>query len=255
MALNRWAFDAKHIPGSIHFDTPDELYRSVRPDDEVVVYCSHVDCLSSVALYRDLVRRGYPHVRRYAGVGCSTGRTPGSRWKVPGSIPIVSPRRATRVASVSGLAFDTEIAAEIEGWYELLGLVRSLTPAERAEPGDDDAPVWSVRDVVAHLVWLAEAEIQLERIGAGEADQGHELDIDALNADFLAKLGDQPRGIAWLQANAGRTRMLQAWNELAVRNDEAAWWVRKSGCDHYAEHNGRLREWSAELISRRRPPS
>lgn len=67
MALNRWAFEAKHIPGSLHFDTPEELYASVRPDDEVVVYCSNVDCLSSVALYRDLVRRGYVSVRRYAG--------------------------------------------------------------------------------------------------------------------------------------------------------------------------------------------
>lgn len=67
MALNRWAFDAKHIPGSLHFDTPDELYAAVTPADEVVVYCSHVDCLSSVALYRELVRRGYHYVRRYAG--------------------------------------------------------------------------------------------------------------------------------------------------------------------------------------------
>jgi rhodanese-related sulfurtransferase len=67
MALNRWAFEAKHIPGSVHFDTPGELYAAVRPDDEVVVYCSHVDCLSSVAMYRDLVRRGYHNVRRYAG--------------------------------------------------------------------------------------------------------------------------------------------------------------------------------------------
>ena len=67
MALNRWAFDAKHIPGSIHFDSPDELYAAVRPYDEVVVYCSNVDCLASVALYRDLVRRGYQDVRRYPG--------------------------------------------------------------------------------------------------------------------------------------------------------------------------------------------
>jgi rhodanese-related sulfurtransferase len=67
MALNRWAFDAKHIPGSLHFDTPAELYAAVKPDDEVIVYCSHVDCLSSVALYRDLVGRGYRNVRRYAG--------------------------------------------------------------------------------------------------------------------------------------------------------------------------------------------
>ena len=66
-ALNRWAFNAKHIPGSLHFDTPEELYAAVHPDDEVVVYCSNVDCLSSVAMYRDLVGRGYTHVRRYAG--------------------------------------------------------------------------------------------------------------------------------------------------------------------------------------------
>ena len=67
MALNRWAYDAKHIPGSLHFDTPEALYAAVRPDDEVVVYCSNVDCLSSVALYRDLDRRGYRNVRRYSG--------------------------------------------------------------------------------------------------------------------------------------------------------------------------------------------
>ena len=67
MALNRWAYDAKHIPGSLHFDTPDDLYAAVRPQDEVVVYCSQVDCLSSVAMYRDLVDRGYTNVRRYSG--------------------------------------------------------------------------------------------------------------------------------------------------------------------------------------------
>ncbi len=67
MALNRWAFDAKHIPGSLHFDTPDELYRALDTDDEIVVYCSNVDCLSSAAVYRALVARGYSNVRRYAG--------------------------------------------------------------------------------------------------------------------------------------------------------------------------------------------
>jgi rhodanese-related sulfurtransferase len=67
MALNRWAYDAKHIPGSLHFDTPSELYRALNKDDEIVVYCSNVDCLSSVAMYRALVARGYSSVRRYAG--------------------------------------------------------------------------------------------------------------------------------------------------------------------------------------------
>jgi rhodanese-related sulfurtransferase len=67
MALNRWAFDAKHIPGSIHFDDPDDLFAALDKDDEIVVYCSSVDCLSSVALYRVLVDRGYRNVTRYAG--------------------------------------------------------------------------------------------------------------------------------------------------------------------------------------------
>ncbi len=67
MALNRWAFDAKHIPGSLHFDDPDDLYSSLQKEDEIIVYCSNVDCLSSVALYRALVERGYRNVRRYAG--------------------------------------------------------------------------------------------------------------------------------------------------------------------------------------------
>jgi rhodanese-related sulfurtransferase len=67
MALNRWAYDAKHIPSSLHFDTPDALYAALRPDDEIVVYCSQNDCLSSVAVYRDLVARGYRNVRRYSG--------------------------------------------------------------------------------------------------------------------------------------------------------------------------------------------
>ena len=67
MALTRWAFDAKHIPGSLHFDEPDDLYASLQRDDEIIVYCSNVDCLSSIALYRALVARGYRNVRRYAG--------------------------------------------------------------------------------------------------------------------------------------------------------------------------------------------
>ena len=67
MALSRWAFDAKHILGSLHFDDPNDLYAALGEDDEIIVYCSAVDCLSSVALYRALVARGYRNVRRYAG--------------------------------------------------------------------------------------------------------------------------------------------------------------------------------------------
>jgi len=67
MALNEWAFRAKHIPGSEHFNTPEELFGSLGPDEEIVVYCTSDDCHASVALYWALVDAGYRHVRRYSG--------------------------------------------------------------------------------------------------------------------------------------------------------------------------------------------
>ena len=74
MALNRWAYDAKRIPGSLHFDSPEQLYTALDPDDDIVVYCSHVDCLSSVALYRDLLRRGYRTRSAVRGRAVGLGR-------------------------------------------------------------------------------------------------------------------------------------------------------------------------------------
>jgi hypothetical protein len=146
-----------------------------------------------------------------------------------------------------------EIDEERRGWYEIADLVRSLTPEECVEPGYQHDPDWTVRDVVAHLgTWLAEAELQFERITAGTYE-GHDVDIDALNAALLVAMEGQPWQVAWVQANAGRTRMIEEWWLLAQPTEEAAWWIRKSGGDHYAEHLGRLREWCAELNQRRIP--
>lgn len=141
--------------------------------------------------------------------------------------------------------------AERVGWYELVDLVRSLAPEECLVPGYYRDPDWSVRDVAAHLgAWLAEAEVQFERM-IGGTYEGHDIDVDALNAEFHVALQDQPWEVAWIQANAGRTRMIRCWEELRAPTNEAAWWIRKSAVEHYAEHLDRLREWVAELISRR----
>ncbi len=158
---------------------------------------------------------------------------------------------AGATAARSSHPYALEIHAEHEGWYELATLVRSLAPHERVEPGYYRNPEWSVRDVVGHLgTWFAEAEIQFQRITAGTYD-GHDVDIDALNAAFLEAMRDQPWEVAWLQATTGRTRMIDEWFDLGEPNDEAAWWIRKSGGDHYAEHLPRLREWVSDLIARR----
>jgi rhodanese-related sulfurtransferase len=67
MALNEWAFRAKRIPGSEHFGNSEELFSALGPDEEIVVYCTSVDCHASVALYHELVDHGYKNVKRYEG--------------------------------------------------------------------------------------------------------------------------------------------------------------------------------------------
>ena len=147
--------------------------------------------------------------------------------------------------------YAADIEAERSGWYELAELVRRLTPEDCLEPGYYRDPDWTVRDVVAHLgTWLAEAAAQFERIRAGTYE-GHDVDIDGLNAALLRGMAGQPWDVAWVQANAGRTILLQSWHDLHEQTDEAAWWIRKSAAGHYAEHLPRLRDWVAELIARR----
>jgi rhodanese-related sulfurtransferase len=66
MTLGEWAYHAKHIPGSLHFNTVEDALRDLKPEDEIIVYCTDPACIASIAAYRELERRGYAHVRRYA---------------------------------------------------------------------------------------------------------------------------------------------------------------------------------------------
>lgn len=67
MALGEWAYQAKHIPGSIHFATTREALQSLNKDEEIVVYCSDENCIASKALGQLLERNGYTHVLHYSG--------------------------------------------------------------------------------------------------------------------------------------------------------------------------------------------
>jgi len=150
-----------------------------------------------------------------------------------------------------GHPYVAELEAERQGWYEVIALVGRLTPPEGLVCGYYREPDWSARDVVAHLgTWLAEAQVQLDRLAAGTYD-GHDIDIDGLNAIFLEAMRDQPWAVARTQAQAARSLMLQEWYALRAPEDEAAWWIRKSGGEHYREHLPRLRVWVAELEARR----
>jgi rhodanese-related sulfurtransferase len=67
MALPEWAFRAKHIHGSIDASSQADLLSKVKLDDEIVVYCSTKDCISSAMAYQILVNHGYTNVRHFPG--------------------------------------------------------------------------------------------------------------------------------------------------------------------------------------------
>jgi len=67
MTLHDWAYRALHIPGSVHFHSVEDALEALDIDDEIVVYCSNVDCVASQYAYRGLIKNGYTNVRRYAG--------------------------------------------------------------------------------------------------------------------------------------------------------------------------------------------
>lgn len=140
-----------------------------------------------------------------------------------------------------------EIDLERERWRELTDACRSLSRTERVAPGYFAEDGWSVKDMVAHIgTWLAEAEVQLQRLLTGTyVDEPQ--DVDAMNERFLAAMRDVPWETVWTQAHAARGLMLRTWYQLAERTEPADRWVRKSGAEHYGEHLDRLHEWVAEL--------
>ena len=140
------------------------------------------------------------------------------------------------------------MAAEDGGWDELHALTDSLTLEEAETPGYYPEG-WSAKDLLAHIgSWLAEAGIVLLRIRVGTY-QPEEIEIDSMNRTFLEIMKDVPLQTVRAQASSARARMLQAWGELQELTPEAAFWIRKGGAEHYAEHLPRLREWIEQLRS------
>ena len=66
-ALGSWGYQAKRIPGSLHFETPQEALRELNPQEEIVIYCVNELSPASIFAVRLLDSRGYRSVHRYAG--------------------------------------------------------------------------------------------------------------------------------------------------------------------------------------------
>ena len=67
MVASDFGFRAKHIPGSLHVMTHARTFPGLEKDDDIVVYCSNVDCLASRAVAKELVGLGYTRVSHYEG--------------------------------------------------------------------------------------------------------------------------------------------------------------------------------------------
>ena len=156
-----------------------------------------------------------------------------------------------RRTQTPGLPTASEMMApEDAGWDEFHALMESLTP-EEVETRGYFAEGWSAKDLLAHIgSWLAEAGVFLIRIRMGTY-KAEDLDIDAMNRTFLDIMKDVPLQTVRAQASAARARMLLAWGQLPELTPDAVFWIRKAGAEHYEEHLPRLREWVAELRSRR----
>ena len=47
MVLSDFAYQAGHIPGSLNLNSLDQAQKLLDKDDEIVLYCSNVDCPAS----------------------------------------------------------------------------------------------------------------------------------------------------------------------------------------------------------------
>jgi rhodanese-related sulfurtransferase len=63
--LDLTAFTAAHIPGSLHFTTPEDAAAILDADDEVVLYGAGGDGSACAAFHVRLTERGFRRVRVY----------------------------------------------------------------------------------------------------------------------------------------------------------------------------------------------
>ena len=143
-----------------------------------------------------------------------------------------------------------ELPGEAEAWGRLHQLIDRLTPETASQPGYFEEG-WTAKDAVAHLgTWMARGATMLRQIAAGTYREG-EIDVDAENERFLEAMRDVPLQTVHLQAAAAHGELRSAWAQLPEVTPAAAYWVRKAGPDHLAEHVPRLEAWLDELDRRR----
>lgn len=141
------------------------------------------------------------------------------------------------------------LAEEAEAWQRVHRAMDHVT-ADIAELPGYFAEGWTAKDVIGHLgAWMARGATALRQIAAGTYREG-EIDVDTENARYLETMRGMSLDSIHLQAVSSHAELRRAWAELPEVTPEAAYWVRKAGSEHYAEHLPRLESWLEELAHR-----
>ena len=150
-------------------------------------------------------------------------------------------------ASIDG----RELPGEAEAWQRLHAAIDRVTPEMAEEVGYFEEG-WTAKDAIGHVgAWMARGATVLRQIASGTY-RADEIDVDAENARYLEALRDIPLETIHLQVAAAHAELLRAWTQLPEVTPDAAYWVHKSGPEHYAEHLPRLESWLEELSHRPR---
>jgi hypothetical protein len=146
---------------------------------------------------------------------------------------------------------ERELPGEAQAWRRLHAAIDRVTPEMADEVGYFEEG-WTAKDAIGHIgAWMARGATVLRQIAAGTY-RADEIDVDAENERYLEALRDIPLETIHLQVAAAHAELLRAWTQLPEVTADAAYWVRKSGPEHYAEHMPRLEAWLEELSHRPR---
>ena len=65
--LGERAFKKAHIPNSLNITSMEGAGQMFKKDDEIIVYCSDINCMASYYAYKQLEMAGYTNIWRFAG--------------------------------------------------------------------------------------------------------------------------------------------------------------------------------------------
>lgn len=142
------------------------------------------------------------------------------------------------------------LRAEQGQWEQLLALVPTDQLEQPMTPGG-----WSLRDLLAHILWYQQEGLALCRDGAARTPEMWEHSIDEINAEIVAAA----QTMSGVDAMAAWRATFQELYDLVDENDEA--WlagtvayphmkpvtrleqVQMDTVGHYREHADDLRAW------------